>query len=85
MQIESYLGGGDKMSALLQLKQHLSLEIYRLCILCELDPDTFEIDSFLESIKNEIIIPASNISNLVMHANKLKLVEKKIGEINDQQ
>lgn len=85
MQIESYLGSGDKMSALLELKQHLCLEIYRLCILCEIDPDTFEMESFLQSIKNTTLIPASNISNLVLCVDKLKLVEAKIGEINDQQ
>lgn len=85
MKIESYLGGGDKMSALLQLKEHLCLEIYRLCILCEIDPDTFEIESFLQSIEEITIIPASNISNLVLCVDKLKLVETKIGEINDQQ
>ena len=85
MKIDSYLGGGDKMSALLELKQHLCLEIYRLCILCEIDPDTFEMESFLQSIKNTTLIPASNISNLVLCVDKLKLVEAKIGEINDQQ
>jgi hypothetical protein len=80
--IESYLGNGDKLLALKELRTILAKEIYITCINSGFDPESFNVDNYIsQTIDNpEISIGPERIL-LLQLCNKFSLVESKIKEL----
>lgn len=82
MGIESFLGDGDKLDALNQLKTMLAKELYIACINCNIDPESFEVGQYINYINEN---PSINIGPertvLLQLCNKFSLIETKIAEL----
>jgi hypothetical protein len=82
MGIESFLNSSDKREALNELKSMLAKEIYISCIMCSLDPDSFDYVEYLNSI-NDSTIPTvgSSWGNLLELCKKMSIIENKIASL----
>jgi hypothetical protein len=74
----------DKINFLLQVKQSISIELYRYCLLAGFDPETFNYEDYSE--KNLIGIQF-NENNLFLksHCEKMVAIEKKIEQLNSEE
>jgi hypothetical protein len=74
----------DKINFLLQVKQSISIELYRYCLLAGFDPETFNYKDYSE--KNLIGIQF-NENNLFLksHCEKMVAIEKKIEQLNSEE
>lgn len=82
MGIESYLGNGDKLSALTELRSMLAKEIYIACINCSVDPDTFDISQYINYVnENPSVNFGPQRTLLLQLVNKFSLIQTKIDEL----
>jgi|694.fasta_scaffold00126_24 hypothetical protein len=82
MSIESYLGDGDRATALQELKLLLAREVYINCILCNIEPSDFDYIDYLENLENNTSLRMGpHWSALSSACQKLKVVEEKIATI----
>lgn len=82
MGIESFLGNGDRANALNELKLMLAKDIYINCILCNVDPESFNHIDYVNSI-NDTNTPrlGSNWNTLFDLCQKMLVVENKIASL----
>lgn len=83
MNIKNYLGNGNIINSLLEMRSYLVKEIYRYCLLSGIDPDSFDYKVFLSEHKNNInSLVIRYYPDLVSYCDKLDLVNKRIEELN---
>lgn len=83
MKIDYFLGDGDKLSALKELRQEIYKQMYRYCLLANIDPDSFDYKNFLLEHKNNLnSMIIRYYPDLVNYCEKLDIIEKKIEEIH---
>jgi hypothetical protein len=83
MKIENFLGDGNKLQSLIEMKSLISKEIYKYCLFAAIDPESFNYQQFLLEHKdniNSMII--KYYPELVTYCEKLDYVDKKIEEIS---
>jgi hypothetical protein len=68
----------NKREQLEYIRQSILGEIYKIRLASGLDPDTFDIESYLLDNERAVIQPP-----LAKHINKLQIVEKKLEELRD--
>jgi hypothetical protein len=71
---------GDKISALYEMKKAISVEVYKLCFRCGLDPDVFDYSSF-EAVPNTPILSYSG--QLDKRCKQMLSIERKIEELEN--
>lgn len=82
MSIESYLGNGDKLSALTELRSMLAKEIYVACINCGIDPETFDASNYIDNINQNPSINFGPQRVLLFElSKKFFLIQSKIEEL----
>lgn len=70
----------SKISALYEMKKAISVEVYKLCFRCGLDPDVFDYSSF-EAVPNTPIMSYSG--QLEKRCKQILVVIKKIEELEN--
>jgi hypothetical protein len=72
----------EKTVFLNMIKQHIILDIYKYCLLCGLDVDTFSYETFIDK---KLPITEVNEYSLTLKnlCKKMSVIEKKLEEIND--
>ena len=70
----------SKISALYEMKKAISVEVYKLCFRCGLDPDVFDYSSF-EAVPNTPIFSYSG--QLDKRCKQMLSIEKKIEELEN--
>jgi hypothetical protein len=73
-----------KISRMNEIKESVSVELYRYCLLAGFDPETFDYKNYSE--KNLIGIQF-NENNLFLksHCEKMVAIEKKIEQLNSEE
>ena len=70
----------SKISALYEMKKAISVEVYKLCFRCGLDPDVFDYSSF-KAMPNAPILSYSG--QLEKRCKQILVVVKKIEELEN--
>lgn len=84
MKINSFLGDGDRLSSLIKMREEISKEIYRYCLLANIDIENFNHQSFMEQHKNNInSMIIKYYPDLVIYCEKFDIVDRVIRELND--
>jgi hypothetical protein len=71
------------IESLNKVKEYLSEEIFRYCLLVNIDPETFDYLNFIDEHKNNLLsMTKKYYPELVIQSEKLKIVEQKIQQLN---
>jgi len=74
----------DKINFLSQVKQSISIELYKYCLLAGFDPETFDYKNYSEKQLSGINFNENNLF-LKSHCEKMVAIEKKIKQLNSQE
>jgi hypothetical protein len=80
MPLEDFLTAEDKVAALQALRNRTFTELYTLCIRMNIDPDTFEYETWQAPEKTDENAPIYTSYNMIQRmCESLKIIDSKIG------